>query len=115
MNKIKVKVKVSQDGLISFAQGPQGEILYIAANPAIENKDRSDSDVKKFIERKQYILEDDHHLKFPDEYKLIQEVDADEASLIMGLPKLTHMDLAKHDLRRGIKAVSEGAIRDIKG
>lgn len=115
MNKIKVQVKVSNDGLISFAQGPNGEILYIAANPAIENKDRSDADVKKFIERKQYILENDHHLKFPDEYKLIQEVDADQAAMIMGLPTLTHRDLAVNDLRKGVKAVSEAAMKSIKG
>lgn len=115
MNNIKVKVKVSNDGLISFAQGPNGEILYIAASPALENKPQSDKEVRGFLERKQYILENDHHLKFPDEYKLIQEVDADQASMIMGLPTLTHRDLAVNDLRKGVKAVSESAMKSIKG
>lgn len=115
MNNIKVKVKVSQDGLVSFAQGPSGEILYIAANPAIENKPQSDTEVRRFLEVKQYILENDHHLRFPDEYRLIQEVDADQASMVMGLPTLTHRDLAINDLRKGVKAVSEAAMKSIKG
>lgn len=110
MTDIKIKLKSARNQSVVFAEGPNGEILFIQEFPGLPV-----DDMRKFRERRDAILEQNHHLQYPDQYQLIKEVSSSEGEMMMGLPKLTGMDLAKHDLRRGIQVVSAEAMKEIKG
>lgn len=110
MTDIKIKLKRDLKEFLVFAEGPNGEVLYIEAFPGL-----APTDMRHYKERRDAILDDNHHLKHPEDYALIKEVSSSEGEMLMGLPKLTGMDLAKHDLRRGIQVVSAEAMKEIKG
>lgn len=110
MSDIKIQLKADKHERLVFAQGPNGEVVYIEAFPGL-----SPTDMHKFKERRDAVLEHDHHLKHPEEYITLKEVSSSEGEMLMGLPKLTGVTLAQNDMRKGIKVASAQALKDIKG
>lgn len=106
-----INLKSDKDRTIAFAEGPAGEVLYIAAFPGLEEQ----VDKYKYKQYRDRILNDNHHVKSPNEYVTIKEVQPNEATIMFGLPELSPILMAQADLRQGIKTVTAGAIREIKG
>jgi hypothetical protein len=109
-NSYKIKLKADKRQTIAFAQGERGEILYMALFPGSPVTDPS-----VFQPLMDRILDHDHHLKHPDEYITIKEVDQSEGRIMFGFEELTPIMAATNDMRRGIKVASAQAIKDIKG
>jgi hypothetical protein len=61
------------------------------------------------------ILDNNHHIKSPDEYNVIKSVAPNEASIMFGLPELSPVLIAQADMRRGIKTVTAEAMKEIIG
>lgn len=111
MSHYQIELKADSGYNVAFAQGEKGEILYISHFPGKE----MEISMGKYVEMQKRILDDDHHLKFPDEYITIKHVNQSEAQMMFGLPEITPLVAASHDLRQGIKIVSEKAMKEIKG
>lgn len=110
MNKYKIVLRGDKQQRIAFAQGEKGEILYISLFPG-----STQTDPRVYVPLQQRILNNDHHLKYPDEYVTIKEVDQSEAMMLFGFPEITPLIAATNDLRQGIKVVSERAMKEIRG
>lgn len=113
MNKYdyKIDLKTDKTSTIAFAEGPAGEILYVSAFPGKEQ----DVDPYKYKQLRDRILENNHHIKSPDEYNVIKTVSPNEASLMFDLPELTPTLISQADMRRGIKTVTAEAMKEITG
>lgn len=113
MNKYDyfIQLKADKTKTIAFAEGPAGEILYVSAFPGMEK----DVDPHKYKQLRDRILDNNHHIKAPDEYTVIKNVSPNEASLMFGLPELTPVLIAQSDMRRGIKTVTAEAMKEIRG
>ena len=109
-DKYKIVLKADKEQRIAFAQGEKGEILYVSLFPGT-----TQTDPRTYLPLRDRIIDHDHHLKHPDEYVTIKEVDQSEATMLFGLPEITPFTAAQNDLRQGIKVVSEQALREIKG
>jgi len=107
----KINLKTDKTKTIAFAEGPAGEILYISAFPGMEK----DVDPHKYKQLRDRILDNNHHIKAPDEYTVIKEVSPTEASAMFDLPELTPVLMGQADMRRGIQTVTAEAIKEIKG
>jgi len=106
-----INLKSDKDRTVAFAEGPAGEILYIAAFPGLEEQ----VDKYQYKQLRDRILNDNHHVKSPDAYVTLKAVSPNEATLLFGLPELSPILMAQADLRQGIKTVTAGAIKEIKG
>lgn len=106
-----INLKSDEGRNIAFAEGPAGEVLYIAAFPGLEDQ----VDKHKYKQLRDRILNDNHHVKSPDTYVTIKTVSPNEATLLFGLPELSPILMAQADLRQGIQTVTAGAIKEIKG
>lgn len=107
----KINLKTDKTKTIAFAEGPAGEILYISAFPGMEK----DVDPHKYKQLRDRILDNNHHIKSPDEYTVIKEVSPTEASAMFDLPELTPVLMSQADMRRGIQTVTSEAIKEIRG
>lgn len=110
MNKYKITLRSDKENNIAFAQGENGEVLYISAFPGAES-----INMDKYTQLRDAILNSNHHLNHYKEYITLKEVDQTEAMMMFGLPEITPLTAAQHDLRKGIQVVSEKAMREIKG
>jgi len=108
---VPIQLKSDKDQIIAFAQGPAGEVLFISAFPGAE----AEPDPGAIKKLRDAILNDDHHIKQPNEYITIKEINSNQGVFEIGLPPLTGLDLIKYDLRQGIRQVSEQSLKDIKG
>jgi hypothetical protein len=106
-----IQLKTDKTKTIVFAEGPAGEILYIAAFPGLEQE----VDPYRYKQYRDRILDNNHHIKAADEYKVIKTVSPYEASVMFGLPELSPSLIAQADMRRGIQTVTAAAIKEIKG
>ena len=106
-----IQLKTDKTKTIAFAEGPAGEILYISAFPGMEQ----DVNPTKYKQLRDRILDNNHHIKSPDEYTVIKNVSPTEATVMFGLPELTPVLMAQSDLRRGITTVTEHAMKEIRG
>jgi len=106
-----IQLKTDSTKTVAFAEGPAGEILYIAAFPGNEES----VDPYKYKTLRDRILDNNHHIKAPDEYNVIKNVSPSEASMMFGLPELSPTLIAQADMRRGIQTVTAEAIKEIKG
>lgn len=106
-----IQLKTDKTRTIAFAEGPAGEILYISAFPGMER----DVDPAKYKQLRDRILDNNHHIKSPEEYTVIKNVSPSEATVMFGLPELTPILMAQSDLRRGITTVTAEAMKEIRG
>lgn len=106
-----IQLKTDKTKTIAFAEGPAGEVLYIAAFPGMEQ----DVDPHKYKQLRDRILDNNHHIKAPEEYTIIKTVSPSEASLMFGLPELSPVLMSQADMRRGITTVTAEAIKEIRG
>jgi len=106
-----IQLKTDSTRTIAFAEGPAGEILYISAFPGMEQ----DVDPYRYKQLRDRILENNHHIKSPEEYSVIKNVSPSEASVMFGLPELSPTLIAQADMRRGIKTVTAEAMKEIIG
>lgn len=106
-----IQLKADKTNTIVFAEGPAGEILYVSAFPGLEQ----DVDPYRYKQYRDRILDNNHHLKAVDEYKVLKTVSPTEASMMFGLPELSPRLIAQSDMRRGIQTVTAEAIKEIKG
>lgn len=106
-----IQLKADKTKTIAFAEGPAGEILYIAAFPGLEQ----DVDPHKYKQLRDRILDNNHHIKSPDEYTVIKNVSPTEATIMFGLPELNPVLMSQSDMRRGIRTVTGEAMKEIKG
>lgn len=106
-----IQLKTDTTKTVAFAEGPSGEVLYISAFPGLEET----VDPHKYKQLRDRILDNNHHLKHPEEYSVLKDVSPTEASTLFGLPELSPELMANSDLRRGIVTVTSDAIKEIKG
>ena len=106
-----IQLKTDKTKTIAFAEGPAGEILYVSAFPGMEQ----DVDPYKYKQLRDRILENNHHIKSPNEYSVIKNVSPSEARIMFGLPELTPTLIAQADMRRGIQTVTAEAMKEIVG
>lgn len=106
-----IQLKTDKTKTIAFAEGPAGEILYVAAFPGMEE----DVDPHKYKQLRDRILDNNHHIKSPDEYTVIKTVSPSEASVMFGLPELSPVLMSQADMRRGITTVTAEAMKEIRG
>jgi len=106
-----IQLKTDKTKTIAFAEGPAGEILYIAAFPGMEQE----VDPAKYKQLRDRILDNNHHIKAPDEYTVIKTVSPSEATVMFGLPELSPVLISQADMRRGITTVTAEAIKEIRG
>lgn len=107
--KYRITIKTDKAHMIVFAEGERGEILYIAEFPGLKGSPHA------YLQRRDRILNDNHHIKSPEAYVVLKEVDQSEGMALFGLPEITPLTAAQHDLRQGIQVVSERALKEIKG
>lgn len=106
-----IHLKTDRTKTIAFAEGPAGEVLYIAAFPGMEEA----VDPHKYKQLRDRILDNNHHIKAPEEYTIIKTVSPSEASLMFGLPELSPILMSQADMRRGITTVTAEAMKEIRG
>lgn len=114
MVDIILKMKFSKECSLAIVEGPRGEILFCDdLRPVFP--DLQFAGTKTFLEVRDAVLDNDYHINHPEKFITMKEFPASRGVLEAGLPPLTGEQLAKHDLRRGIKVVTEEAMKQIKG